>query len=141
MLRHEVSCPKGRLLLGLLMLKDASCDHYAVPGIDQVVSHESRHLADDGHEAFLAQLRHLLRVSHTLVAPHCNVHSFSLPPSYPAFSHTSGLMLSTDEHDASRHSSAHLAMHYLLQRSAERSSENFPSRDCLETKLDRRQRG
>src|SRR5918998_1953000 len=135
MLRHELSCHKGRLLLSVLMLKDAGCNHYAVAGIDQVVSHESRHFADDGHKAFLAQLRHLLRVSHTLVAPHCNVHSLTLPPSYPAFSHTSGLMLSTDEHDASRHSSAHLAMHYLLRCSAERSSENSPSRDCLKKRV------
>src|SRR3712207_7286672 len=80
MLRYELSCPKGGLLLSVLMLKDASCNHYAVSGIDQVVSHESRHFADDGHKAFLAHLRHLLRVSHTLVAPHCNVHSFSPPP-------------------------------------------------------------
>src|SRR5918992_2845696 len=80
MLRHELSCHKGRLLLSILMLKDAGCNHYAVAGIDQVVSHESRHFADDGHKAFLAQLRHLLRVSHALVAPYCNVHRFSLPP-------------------------------------------------------------
>src|ERR687893_801510 len=76
MLSHKLSCPKGRLLLSVLILKDAGCNHYAVAGIDQVVSHESRHFADDGHKAFLAQLRHLLRVAHALVAPHRNIHSF-----------------------------------------------------------------
>src|SRR5215212_3057578 len=80
MLLHELSCPKGRLLLSVLMLKDADCNHYAVPGVDQVVSHESRHFANDGHKALLAQLGYLLRVSHALVSAHCNVHSFSLPP-------------------------------------------------------------
>src|SRR5215212_10999549 len=80
MLLHELSCSKGRLLLSGLMLKDAGCNHYAVAGVDQVVSHESRHFADDGHKAFLAQLRHLFGVSDALVAPHCNVHSVSLPP-------------------------------------------------------------
>src|SRR5215218_4434410 len=79
MLRHELSCHKGRLLLSGLMLKDAGCNHYAVPGVDQVVSHKSRQFADDGHKV-LGHLRHLLRVSHALEAPHCNVHSFSLPP-------------------------------------------------------------
>src|ERR671911_588208 len=82
MLRHELSCPKGRLLLSVLMLKDAGCNNYAVPGVDQVVSQKSRHFADDGHKAFLGHLRHLLRVTHTLVTPHCNVHRFSLPPSH-----------------------------------------------------------
>src|SRR5215217_1643131 len=79
MLGHELSCQKGRLLLSVLMLKDAGCNHYSVPGVDKVVSNESRHLADDGHKV-LCHLRHLLRVSHALEAPHCNVHSFSLPP-------------------------------------------------------------
>src|SRR3712207_5900235 len=82
MLRYELSCPKGGLLLSVLMLKDAGCNHYAVAGVDQVVSHESRHFADDGHKAFLAHLRHLLRVSDALVAPYCSVHRFSLPPYY-----------------------------------------------------------
>src|SRR5918995_4328146 len=84
MLCYELSCPKGRLLLSVLMLKDASCNHYAVPGIDQVVSHESRHLADDRHKAFLGHLRHLLRVGYALVAPHRSVHSFRVPPSIRA---------------------------------------------------------
>src|ERR687894_3262523 len=80
MLRYELSCPKGRLLLSVLMLEDAGRNYYAVSGVDQVPSHESRHLADDGHKALLGHLPHLLRVGHALVAPHCNVHSFSLPP-------------------------------------------------------------
>src|ERR671911_2451836 len=74
MLCHELSCNKGRLLLSILMLKDAGCNHYAVPGVDKVVSHEPRHFADDGHKV-LGHLRHLLRVSNALVAPYCNVHS------------------------------------------------------------------
>src|ERR671910_1926716 len=80
MFSHELSCHKGGLLLSVLMLEDAGCNHYPVPGVHKVVSHESWHLADDGHKAFLAHLGHLLGVSYALVAPHCNVHSFSLPP-------------------------------------------------------------
>src|ERR687890_1960220 len=75
MLPHELSCPKGGLLLSVLMLEDAGCNHYPVPGVDKVVSHKSRHLADYGHKAFLADLGHLLGVYHALVAPHCSVHS------------------------------------------------------------------
>src|ERR687897_851381 len=75
MLRDELSCQKGRLLLSVLMLKDANPNHYAVPGVDCVVSHESRQVADDGHKALLGHLRHLLGVGHALEAPHCNVHS------------------------------------------------------------------
>src|SRR5215208_1796569 len=75
MLRYELSCPKGRLLLSVLMLKDAGCNHHAVAGVDQVVSHESRHLADEGHKALLGHLRHFFWVTHALVAPHRNVHS------------------------------------------------------------------
>src|ERR671916_1986067 len=80
MLRHELSCQKGGLFLSILMLKDAGGNCYAVPGVDQVVSYESRHLADDGHKALLSHLGYLLRVPHALEAAHCNVHSFSLPP-------------------------------------------------------------
>src|SRR5215211_5883153 len=80
MLLYELSGPKGRLLLSILMLKDAGRHYYAVAGVDPVVSDEPRHFADDGHEAFLGHLPHLLRVGHALVAPHCNVHSFTLPP-------------------------------------------------------------
>src|SRR5215208_6779516 len=57
------------------MLEDAGRNHHAVPGVDTVVSHESRHLADDGHVVLLDQLGHLSRVGHALVAPHRNVHS------------------------------------------------------------------
>src|SRR5215213_8780209 len=82
MLCHKLSSHKGRLLLSVLMLKDANPDHYAVPGVECVVSHESRQFADDGHKALPGHLRHLLGVSDALVAPHCNVHSSSLPPSH-----------------------------------------------------------
>src|SRR5215213_3308162 len=82
MLLHELSCPEGRLLLSVLMLEDADRNHYAVPGLDTIVSNESRHLADDGHVVLLNQLRHLLGVGDALVAPHRNVHSFGLPPSH-----------------------------------------------------------
>src|SRR5215213_11493685 len=78
MLCHELSCHKGRLLLCVLVLEDAGCNCYAVPGVDQVVSHESGHFADDGHKALLGHLHHLLRVSDALEAPHCSVHSFRL---------------------------------------------------------------
>src|SRR5215203_2983532 len=75
MLGHELSRQKGRLLLSVLMLEDAGRNYHAVPGVDRVVSHETRHLADDGHKALLGHLSHLLRVTHALVAAHCNVHS------------------------------------------------------------------
>src|SRR5215204_4718083 len=77
MVLHKLSSHKGRLLLSLLMLKDANPDHYAVPGVECVVSHESLQFADDGHEAFLGHLGHPLRVTHALVAPYCNVHSLA----------------------------------------------------------------
>src|SRR5829696_1657752 len=38
MLPHELSCPKGRLLLSILMLEDAGRNCYAVAGVHQVVS-------------------------------------------------------------------------------------------------------
>src|SRR5215212_6972838 len=84
MLLHELSCPIVRLLLGVLMLKDAGRNYYAVPGVAQGVTHESRHLADDGHKALIHKPRHFARVRHTLVPPHRNVHSFCLPPFRPA---------------------------------------------------------
>src|ERR671911_1165452 len=80
MFSHELSCHKGGLLLSVLMLEDAGRNHYPVPGVDKVVSHESWHFADDGHKAFLAHLGHLLGVTHALVTPHCSVHSSRLPP-------------------------------------------------------------
>src|SRR5215218_4308353 len=80
MLRDELSCQEGRLLLCGLMLKDANPNYYAVACVDCVVSHESRQVADYGHKAFLGHLCHLLRITHALEAPHCSVHSFSLPP-------------------------------------------------------------
>src|SRR5215208_7220955 len=82
MLRDELSCHKGRFLLSSLVLKDADPNQYAVAGVDCVVSHKSRQFADDGHKAFLGHLCHLLRVTHALEPPYCNVHSFSLPPSH-----------------------------------------------------------
>src|SRR5918994_4174046 len=75
MLLHKLSSHKGGLLLSFLMLKDANPDHYAVPGVECVVSHKSRQFAYDGHKAFVGHLGHLLGVSDALVAPHCNVHS------------------------------------------------------------------
>src|ERR687889_875260 len=76
MLRHELSSPPVRLLLSLLVLKDAGRNHYPVPGVDKVVSHESRHFADDGYKALLHLARYLARVAHALVAPYRSVHSF-----------------------------------------------------------------
>src|SRR5215207_10818885 len=86
MLPHQLSCPIGGLLLSVLMLKDANPDHYPVPGVECVVSHESRQFTDDGHKVLLGHLGHPLRVGNTLVSAHCNVHSFSPPPKLD-FSH------------------------------------------------------
>src|ERR671917_388220 len=80
MLSHELSCHKVRLLLSVLMLIDAGRNHYAIPSVDPIVSHEPRYFADEGHKALIDQLPHLLRVGDALVSAHCNVHSFSPPP-------------------------------------------------------------
>src|ERR687883_134916 len=111
MLGYEFSSLPVRLLLSGLVLKDAGRNHYAVPGVDPVVSHESRHFADDGHKALIDQPPRLLRVGNALVAPHRNVHSFCGLLPIPLSSQMSGLTLSTDEYDASCHSSAHLPMY------------------------------
>src|SRR5918998_2324146 len=82
MLRHELSSHKVRLLLSVLMLKDACRNHYAIASVDPVVSDEPRHFADEGHKALLDQLARLLGVGNTVVSAHCNVHSSNLPPSH-----------------------------------------------------------
>src|SRR5215211_2939656 len=64
MLLHELSCPIGGLLLSVLMLKDAGRNYYAVAGVDPVVSHESRHFADDGHKALLHNRYEVAHSSH-----------------------------------------------------------------------------
>src|SRR5919112_5427586 len=76
MLRHELPSPPVRLLLSVLVFKDAGRNHNPVPGVDKVVSYESRHFTDDGHEALLHLAPYLARVGHALVAPYRNVHSF-----------------------------------------------------------------
>src|SRR5215208_5717180 len=76
MLRHELSSPPVRLLLSVLVLKDAGRNHHPVPGVDPVVSHEPRHFADDGYKALIHQAPCLARVGHAVVAPYRNVHSF-----------------------------------------------------------------
>src|SRR5918999_5176544 len=80
MLLHELSSHKVRLLLSVLMLKDACRNHYAIPSVDPVVSHEPRYFADEGHKVLIDQLARLLGVGNTVVSAHCNVHSFSPPP-------------------------------------------------------------
>src|SRR5918995_5295012 len=82
MLCHKLSGHKVRLLLSVLMLKDACRNHYAIPSVDPVVSDESRYFADEGHEALIDQLPRLLGVGNTVVSAHSNVHSSSLPPSH-----------------------------------------------------------
>src|ERR671916_3424434 len=86
MLRHERSSPKVRLLLSVLVLKDAGRNHYALPGVDPVVSHESRDFADDGYKALIHQARCLARVGHALIPPYRNVHRLcatSFPTTLP----------------------------------------------------------
>src|SRR5215212_4218998 len=86
MLRHEISSPPVRLLLSVLVLKDAGRNHYAIPGADHVVSHETWHFADHGYKALIHQARCLARVGHALVAPYRNVHSFCAT-SFPTLPH------------------------------------------------------
>src|SRR5215204_1478827 len=86
MLRHEISSPPVRLLLSVLVLKDAGRNHYAVSGVDPVVSHESGDFADNRYKALIHQARHLFRVGHALVAPYRNVHSFCTT-SFPTLLH------------------------------------------------------
>src|SRR5215212_9809861 len=86
MLRRELPSPPVRLLLSLLVLKDAGRNHYTVPGVDKVVSYEPRHFADDGYKALLHLPPHLARVGHALIPPYRNVHSFcatSFPTTLP----------------------------------------------------------
>src|SRR5215208_4643199 len=92
MLRHELSSLPVRLLLSVLVLKDAGRNHYALPGVDAVVSHESRHFADDGYKALIHQAPCLARVGHALVAPYRSVHSFCTT-SFPTLPH--GAFVST----------------------------------------------
>src|ERR687898_3465220 len=80
MLLHELSSHKVRLLLSVLVLKDACRNHYAIAGVDPLVSDEPRYFADEGHKALIDQLPRLLGVSDALVSAHCTVHSFSPPP-------------------------------------------------------------
>src|ERR671911_689611 len=80
MLLHELSCHKVRLLLSVLMLKDACRNHYTIPSVDPIVSDEPRYFADEGHEALIHKPPRFARVGHTLLSAHCNVHSFTLPP-------------------------------------------------------------
>ena len=53
MLSHKLSCHKVRLLLCVLMLEDACRNHYAVSGVDPVVSNKPLYFADEGHKAFI----------------------------------------------------------------------------------------
>src|SRR5918997_6609457 len=76
MLCHELSSPPVCLLLSVLVLKDAGRNHHAVPGVDPVVSHESRQFADDGYKALLHLAPYLARVGHALVAPYRSVRNF-----------------------------------------------------------------
>src|SRR5215213_1896056 len=142
MLGHELSRPKGRLLLGVLMLEDAGRNHNPVPGVDTVVSYESRHFADDGHVVLLDQLRHLLRVAHAIVPSNRKVHSFGLPPSHieggvnrPCLkSYNAATLASIGTRRIPQMSDIRNVLGELLPRTpSTRSSENYPSRDCLET--------
>ena len=56
MLPHQLSCPIGGLFLSVLMLKDANPNHYPVPGVECVVSHESRQFTDMGTKSSWATL-------------------------------------------------------------------------------------
>src|SRR5215212_8923128 len=85
MLCRELPSPPVRLLLSLLVLKDAGRNHYSVPGVDHVVSYESGHFADDGYKALLHQAPCLARVGHTLIPPNRSVHSF-YATSFPTLS-------------------------------------------------------
>jgi hypothetical protein len=65
---------------------------FARPGVDKVVSHESRHFADNRYKALIHLALHLARVAHALVAPYRNVHSFCAT-SFPTLPH--GAFVST----------------------------------------------
>src|ERR687898_1556354 len=78
MLCHELSSPPVRLLLSVLVLKDAGRNHHPVPGVDPVVSHESGDFANDGYKALLHLAPCLARVAHALIPPYRSVHSFSV---------------------------------------------------------------
>src|SRR5215217_1016321 len=109
MLCHELSCPKVRLLLSVLVLEDAGRNYYAVPGVDPVVSYKSRHFADEGHKALIDQLHHLLRVGDALVAPHRNIHRSRLPPSHRGRGHRTRLKWYNAAHASKHRHQAHHA--------------------------------
>src|SRR5829696_3974619 len=81
MLRHELSSLPVRLLLSVLVLIDAGRYHYALPGVDPVVSHESGDFADDGYKALLYLAPCLAHVSHALIPSYRSVHSFCVTSS------------------------------------------------------------
>src|ERR687894_103207 len=77
MLRHELSSPPVRLLLGVLVLIDAGRNHHPVPGVNPVVSDESWDFANERYKALRHQSPCLAGVGDALVAPYRSVHSFN----------------------------------------------------------------
>src|SRR5687767_13762553 len=78
MFPYVLSSPPGRPLRTGLVLKDASRKQHPISGIDEVVSHEPRHLTDNGQKALIHVPNHFARVGHALVAPYRYVHRFTL---------------------------------------------------------------
>src|ERR687894_3258849 len=84
MLPHKISSPPVGLLLTGGVLKDARRNHHPVSGIDEIVIRKPFDFADNGQKALIHKPRNFSGVCHTLVAPYRRVHSFTLPPLYPA---------------------------------------------------------
>src|SRR3712207_7975118 len=59
------------------------------------------------------QLRHLSRVGHALVAPHCNVHRFGLPPSHRGRDRSAPR---SEEHTSELQSRQYLVCRLLLEK-------------------------
>src|SRR5215203_7418547 len=107
MLRIELFSPKGRLLLTGRILKDAGRNHYAVPGVDPVVSYESRDCADDGQKALIDQPPRLSRVGHALVPPYRCVHRLTLAPFLTRLRETRRVDSFHHKHGATMRSAVH----------------------------------
>src|SRR3712207_9294433 len=73
------------LLRALLILEDAHRTDLALPGGQDEVRNEPRHVADDVHELLVDSPSHLVdRTGVRVVTAYRRVHAFLLPPASPA---------------------------------------------------------
>src|SRR5215813_4685844 len=71
---HELPGPLRGLFLPRLILKDRGREHYPIPGIDPVVSHEPGHFPENVDELILYYASRPSRISYPAVSPHLCIH-------------------------------------------------------------------